>query len=104
MTWATKKFSRSFNQFFTIKEYDDVSGYVVKNVSGYTVTLKAKMNTTLLISGACSIASGSLGYIYYTVNSGDFPYTGKANYEIELVKGNERILTETYPLHIGRSI
>ena len=100
MTWATKKYSRSFNQFFTIKESDGTA----KNISGYTITLKVKMGATLLISGACTITSGSLGYIYYTVNSGDFPYVGKANYEFELVKDNERILTETYAIHIGRTI
>ena len=74
------------------------------NVSGYTVTLKVKMGDTLLISGSCTVASGSLGYVYYTVGSGDFPYAGKANYELELVKGTEVQVTETYPVHIGRRI
>ena len=100
MSWALKKYSRNFNQFFTVKEADGTA----KNVSGYTVTLKVKMGTTLLISGTCTNASATTGYVYYTVQSGDFPYTGKANYELELVKGNEKVLTETYAVHIGRAI
>jgi len=100
MTWSLKKYSRGFEQFFTIKEADDT----VKDISGYTVTLKVQMGNTLLISGTCTIASGSLGYAYYAVQSGDFPYAGRAIYELELVKDTERIPSETYAVHIGRTI
>ena len=100
MAWSLKKYERNFSQFFTVKEADNTA----KNVSGYVVTLKVKMGDTLLISGTCTNASNTLGYIYYTVGSGDFPYAGKANYELELVKGNEVQVTETYAVHIGRRI
>jgi len=100
MAWSLKKWERGFSQFFTINESDDTA----KNVSGYTVTLKVKMADTLLISGTCVNASSTTGYVYYTVTSGDFPYAGKAKYELELVKGTEIQVTETYPVNIGRRI
>jgi len=100
MAWSVKKWNRGFNQFFTIQESDGTA----KNISGYTITLKVKMADTLLISGSVTVASGSLGYGYYTVLSGDFPYAGNANYELELVKGSELLETETYQVHIGRTI
>jgi len=104
MSWSTKKYNRGFNQFFTIKEYDETSGYIVKNISGYNITLIAKQGDTLLISGVLTIASSTLGYAYYTVQSGDFSYTGAFDYELELVKGSEKIETETHKLSVGRTL
>lgn len=100
MAWKVKKYERNFIQFFTVQEADGSA----MNVSGYTVTLKVDMKGVLLISGSCTVASGSLGYVRYTVGSGDFPYAGRADYELELVKSNELQVTETYPVHIGRRI
>jgi len=100
VSWSVKKWNRAFNQFWNVKDADGTA----KNVSGYTITLKVKQGTTLLVSGSVTIASGSLGYIYYTVQSGDFPYTGKYNYELELVKGSELVETETYAIHVGRTL
>jgi len=100
MSWSVKKWTRNVNQFFNIQESDGTA----KNVSGYTITLKVQQGSTLLISATCTLASASLGYVYYTVLSGDFPNATKYNYELELVKGNERLPTETYPLHVGRTI
>lgn len=100
MTWPIKKFNRGFNQFWNVQESDGS----VKNVSGYTITLKVKQGSTLLVSGAVTVASGSLGYVYYTVQSGDFPYAGKCNYELELVKGSELVETETYAVQVGRTM
>jgi len=104
VSWSTKKYNRGFNQFFTIKEYDATSGYLPKDISGYTITLIAKQEDTLLISGVLTIASATLGYAYYTAQSGDFPYTGAFDYELELVKGSEKIETETYRLNVGRTL
>lgn len=100
MSWKIKKFERNVAQFFTIQEADGTA----MNVSGYTVTLKVKMDDTLLISGTCTNASATLGYVSYTVLSGDFPAAGRARYELELTTGNEVQATETYPVHVGRRI
>jgi hypothetical protein len=104
VTWASKKWTYGENQFFTVKEYNDTSGYIPKNVSGYTITLKVEKGSTLLVSGTCIIASATTGYIYYTMGSGDFPYTGTANYELELVMSGVKTFTETHQLHVGNVI
>jgi len=100
--WAVKKWLAGVNQGFTIKEYDETSGHVAKNVSGYTVTVKAKQGTTTLISGEATIANATLGHVYYTVKSGDFPYVGRAEYGVELTMSGVKLYSETYPLQIGR--
>lgn len=100
MSWKIKKYERRFNQFFTVQD----STGTAMNVSGYVVTLKVEMKGSLLISGTCTNASATTGYVYYTVTSGAFPFAGRADYELELVKGNELQVTETYPVHIGRRI
>ena len=102
--WAVKKWMGGVNQFFSIRDYDETSGSVPRDISGFTVTLKAKMGSTILISGACTLASATTGYMYYSIKSGDFPYTGRGNYGVELLGSGVKIISETYPLHIGRTI
>ena len=100
MTWPIKKYNRGFNQYWNIQD----SAGTAKNISGYTITLQIKQGNTLLVSGVVVIASATTGYAYYTVQSGDFPYSGKFDYELELVKGNEKVETETYAVHVGRTL
>jgi len=100
MAWMVKKGTKNIDQFFTIKESDGT----VKNISGYTVRINARQGSTSLFSGVLTVASGTTGYAYYTVLSGDLSYSTNADYEIVLEKGNELIPTETYPLQIGRRV
>lgn len=100
MTWETKKWTRNVKQYFTIKEADDTA----KNISGYTIRVNANHKGTPLFSGTCTVASGTLGYCYYTILSGDFPIAGRAEYEMVLEKGTEVDPTETYSLQIGRRL
>jgi len=102
--WAVKKWVGGVNQFFSIRDYDETSGSVPRDISGFTVALKAKMGTTILISGTCTVASATTGYLYYSIKSGDFPYTGRANYGVELQGSGVKIISETYPLNIGRTL
>jgi len=100
MAWSVKKWTNNVNQFFNIQDGDGTA----KNVSGYTVRINAKQGTTTLFSGVCTTASATTGFVYYTVQSGDFPSAGKAEYEIVLELGVEVNPTEIYPIHIGRRL
>ena len=99
--WHVKEYNRNYKQYFNVKEPD---GSTAKNLSGYTVTLKVARGSTLLISGSCTVASATTGYVYYTVASGAFPYRGRYNFELECVRGNELIETETYHVQVERSL
>ncbi len=93
--WTVKKFNRGFNQPFTIKEND---GVTAKNVSGYTINVRAweKGATTSLISGVCVIASATTGYVYHTLLSGVFVKPGKYLFELELLSSGNVELRDTY--------
>ena len=99
--WHAKVFNRGYKQYFNVKEPD---GTTNKNLSGYSVFVKVERGSTSLISGACTVASATTGYIYYTVQSGDFPSAGRYNYEIECFRGTEIIETETYKAQVERSL
>lgn len=93
--WVVKRLNRGFNQPFTIKEND---GVTAKNVSGYTVVVKAweKGATTTIVSGSCVIASATTGYVYYTLVSGIFTKPGKYLFELELLSSGNVELRDTY--------
>lgn len=93
--WVVKKFNRGFNQPFIIKEND---GVTAKNVSGYTIYVKAweKGVTTTIVSGTCTIASATTGYVYYTLVSGIFVKPGKFLFELELISSGNVELRDTY--------
>lgn len=96
--WEIKRYNRGINQFFNVKEAD---GSTIKNISGYTVTLKVwSSKSDLLLSGTCTVCSGDLGTCYYTVTSGSFPSPKRYWFELELVKGTELIDTDTYTLNV----
>jgi len=63
-----------------------------------------EMGSTLLVSGSCTLASSTLGYIYYSIASGAFPYVGRAHYQLELSMSGVKMPSEVYPLSVGRTI
>jgi hypothetical protein len=97
--WIVKNRNRGFNQPFTILEND---GSTIKNVSGYLVSVKAweKGSSTCIISGSCVIASGSLGYVYYTLASGLILSRGKYLFELELISSGNVELRDTHTYSI----
>lgn len=99
--WEIKQFNRQFNQFFTVYEKD---GSTQKNVSGYTVLLKVQRRGTTYVSAEVTKASASLGYVYHTVGSGDFPIPGFYSYELELTRGNEKVETYTYNAKVDKTL
>ena len=98
--WEVKKGNYGWQQQFTVKEKDGS----VKDLTGYTVTLKVWSNSTLKFSGECTLdADPTSGKCYYPVQNIDFNTAGSFLGELELTKAGEKLDTKTFTVFVGKT-
>lgn len=92
-----KKYNRGYNIQFNVTDSDGV----VKNISGYVVTLKIwdKYSGTI-ISSSCTITSSVGGQCIYSIASGILPNPKRYWGELEMTKGTELRDTKTFIVQV----
>jgi hypothetical protein len=93
---------KGFDLSFTAQD----STGAIKNLSGYTVTLKVWVlgsPGTLLVSGACTVDSDALGTLHYTTVAGDFGTVGDYCAELEYTQTGVIESSETFTIRVSES-
>jgi len=95
--WKIKKGNYGWNQKFTVKKTDDT----VKDLTGYTVTLRVWSNSTIKFSAECDLdADPTTGICYHTVTETDFDTIGNYFGELELTKTGEKVDCNTFTIQV----
>ena len=96
--WNVTKGDYGWTQEFTVK---DANGDV-KDLTGYTVTLKVWDSTGLKFSGSCDLnADPKTGKCTYSVKNTDFSDEGDFLWILVLTKTGEQITTNACTVSVG---
>jgi hypothetical protein len=91
--------------FHSVKK-NATSGVSVKDLTGFTVTLKmwvAGSPGTLLLDAACTVTNAAGGVCTYTSLAGDFDTVGTFNAELELTEAGIVDSSMPFTIHITES-
>jgi hypothetical protein len=88
---------------FTVTQDD---GVTAKDISAYTITLKAWIvgtPATTTVSGACSILVGPSGTCTYTLGAADFLTPGRYQAELQLTSAGVIESTQYFSINVVES-
>jgi len=97
--WTIKQWTRNKNKIFVIQDADGAA----QNISGSTVILAIWDEDGYLLSGECTLASATIGGVYYTIQSGNFHSPGRYSFEFDVITGTALNPTDTYTLEVQRT-